>query len=64
MSTSATYSWQISDALHFPVRDPVRFLALAVLLRWRQDVAEGRDDTELGPEWAEAADVPEDWIQA
>ena len=62
MNGPTSYSWQISDALHFPVRDPFRFLALAVLLRWRQDVADGRKDTELGPEWAEAADIPEEWL--
>ena len=56
-----SYAWTLSEALAYPVRDPFRLLALAVLLRWQEDVREGTDDTPLGEEWLEVADVPDDW---
>jgi len=51
-----------TEALTYPVRDPLRLLALGVLLRWAQDVREGYADVELGQEWIDEAEVRAEWI--
>jgi hypothetical protein len=46
-----SYTMLITDALGYPSKDPLRLLALAVILRWTKD---GAAD-EMGEEWLEAA---------
>lgn len=59
MTETPSFTAAISSAFRYPCRDPIKLLALAVILRWRQDGA--RDD--IGQEWVDAADVPESWIR-
>jgi hypothetical protein len=56
------YATIYTEALHYPVRDPLRLLALGVLLRWAQDVREGYADVELDEEWIDRAEVRAEWI--
>ena len=59
-----TFAWQMHDALRFPVHDPCRLLAIGVILRWAEDVRLHKgQDFELGPEWVELADVPQEWLE-
>ena len=62
---SGTFAWQMHEALRYRVDDPCRLLALGVILRWAEDVRMHKGtDVELGREWAELADVPEEWLEA
>jgi len=54
-----TYTSRMTDAIGFPCRDPLRLLALAVIMRWLDD---GAAD-EIGTEWAAEAEVPERWLR-
>jgi hypothetical protein len=56
-----TYAWRFSEACTYPVKDPLRFLAAAVIARWVEDRHKGMSD-ELGEEWAEMAEVPWAWV--
>ena len=63
--SEGTYAWQMHQALQYRVADPCRLLAIGVLLRWAEDVRMHKaQDVELGPEWVELADVPEEWLEA
>jgi len=48
----------MTEALGFPCHDPLRLLALAVIMRWLDD---GAPD-EMGTEWVDEAEVPERWL--
>jgi hypothetical protein len=51
--------WQ--RALEFPVSDPVRLLATAVIVRWVLDARAGCGDP-APEEWATLAEVPREWL--
>jgi len=53
-----TFTMAVTEAFKFPTRDPLRLLALVVILRWQYD---GAVD-EIGEEWAEAAEVSPGWL--
>jgi len=55
---------RMTDAFAYPVRDPLKLLAAAVLARWVEDRQRGREGGEIGDEWAEAAEVPLQWLTA
>lgn len=61
---TGTYCAQYNEALRLgKVADPCRLLAIGVILRWVEDVRLGKKrDLEIGQEWAELADVPEEWL--
>jgi hypothetical protein len=62
MSHHNKYATIFTEALTYPVHDPLRLLALGVLLRWAQDVREGYADVELGEEWIDEAEVKAEWV--
>jgi len=51
--------WQ--RAMEFPVADPVRLLATAVVVRWVIDARSGCSDP-APEEWATLAEVPRSWL--
>lgn len=53
-----SFTTYMTDAASYPVGDPLRLLALAVIMRWQQDGA--ADD--IGTEWADAAELPDGWF--
>jgi len=57
-----SHAARITGAQGFPIQDPLRMLALAVISQAEQDASEGHYvemDTEA---WAMAAGVPERWL--
>jgi hypothetical protein len=62
VSHHTKYASIFTEAMAFPVRDPLRLIALGVLLRWAQDVREGYADVELDEAWISAAEVKTDWV--
>ena len=62
VSHHTKYASVFTEALTFPVRDPLRLLALGVLLRWAQDVREGHADVELDEDWIDLAEVKTEWV--
>ena len=53
-----TYAWRFSEASTYPVGDPLKFLAAAVIARWVEDRQKGVGEPEIGEEWATMAEVP------
>jgi hypothetical protein len=56
------YAARFADACTYPVGDPLRFLAAAVIARWAEDRRKGNGDLEIGEEWAEMAEIPKVWL--
>ena len=57
------YASIFTEAMGYPIRDPLRMIALGVLLRWAQDVREGYADVELDDAWVSAAEVETEWVR-
>lgn len=57
-----TYAWRFSEACTYPVKDPLKFLAVAVIARWVEDRQKGVGEPEIGEEWAEMAEIPAQWL--
>ena len=56
-----SYSLHLTQALRQGVDKPERFLAIAVIARWADDLGTGRSSV-IDESWADLAGVPVDWL--